>query len=61
MKIPPPFISRRLVATVVFVEGQDAFDKGLSLTENPYRKDNPLARNAWEDGWITAAREASVK
>jgi hypothetical protein len=61
MGFHPPLPSWTLVATVIFIEGQDAFSQGRAITENHYPKDNPIARNAWEDGWVTAARDTASK
>lgn len=36
-------------------EGYQAYDRGLTLRDNPYRQDHK--RGAWCDGWIEADTE----
>ena len=41
-------------------EGYDAFNKGLTLADNPYPKDAEK-RKGWDAGWEDAKIEADLK
>ena len=48
--------SKGLASMVVFVEGQDAFEKGLPRSANPYRRTSEaFSCKAWDEGWLIAA------
>ena len=42
------------VRMFVFVEGQHAFESGMSRADNPYGVINERAHCTWDEGWLAA-------